>query len=592
MTTPNPQPKKPYQPSPMVNWFEPRMLFQTGLRSVVSSLFGNYADRRETEAALSPVSQEEWDYYKTEYKDEIWMDYIGDTGDGFNSTFSVASLAAKPYLTVINKDGKPIEIPRAKLLFLGGDQVYPTPAGGLYKQKFTTPFETALPEDRTVSEKDTPHMYAIPGNHDWYDGLSGFLKLFCQQRKIGNWQTKQHRSYFARPLPCNYWIWGTDIQLDEDIDKPQLDYFQNVATTQMEPGAKVILITAEPAWIYKHLNKDDKTYDRFRFFIDNYIVDKNGKRFELATVLTGDLHHYSHYCTNENGIEADHYFGAGGGGAFMHLTHNLPKDLDKVKQHLTLEKTFPSKAQSKKMLSGNLSFFRKNTWFSFLIGIIYLFVFWILKSNNRGVLELSGHTSLLGFLSHTCGVLLKAPFLCILSVGIIAGFWKFTDTTTYAKGVQWFGALHGLWQCTSIYASIWLLAQLPCLNNWYGMYVYLALLIVVGGIWGGFIMGIYLYLSNRLFGNHIDEASSSLMGEDYKCFLRMHIKNDQLTVYPIGIKTSTKKWHIEQIDDPEQRAKIAAEKGIKTHQVNDITVGGHLPHYHLIEPEITIISNQ
>src|SRR3982751_6832532 len=129
---------KKFKPSKMVNWFEPGMLFQTGLRSVVSGIFGNYADRRETEAALSPVSADEWNDYKDKYAgtDEIWIDYVGDTGDGFNSTFSIAKLVAKDELTVAYKNEPEVTLPRAKLLLFGGDQVYPTPAGGLYRQKF------------------------------------------------------------------------------------------------------------------------------------------------------------------------------------------------------------------------------------------------------------------------------------------------------------------------------------------------------------------------------------------------------------------------------------------------------------------------
>jgi hypothetical protein len=36
----------------MVSWFEPRMLFQTAIKVIVSTLFGNYADNSEMEAAL------------------------------------------------------------------------------------------------------------------------------------------------------------------------------------------------------------------------------------------------------------------------------------------------------------------------------------------------------------------------------------------------------------------------------------------------------------------------------------------------------------------------------------------------------------
>jgi hypothetical protein len=570
---------KKFKPSKMVNWFEPAMLFQTGLRSVVSGIFGNYADRRETEAAITPITTTEWAAYKADYAgvNEIWVDYISDTGDGFNSTYSIAALAAQNELSV-TWTGKEEKLPRAKLLLLGGDQVYPTPAGGLYKQKFTTPFEAAFPENK--NDADRPHMYAIPGNHDWYDGLGGFLKLFCQLRRIGNWQTQQRRSYFARPLPNKYWIWGTDIQLDEDIDKPQLDYFFDVAINQMEAGSKVILITAEPAWVYKTLRKDDKTYDRFSFFVEHYITDGPAKNHTIAAILTGDLHHYSHYCQENKNDDSktDHHFGAGGGGAFLHLTHNLPQSLtlqkksSKPKKVLKLQKTFPDKKQSYGLLAGNIVFFIKNPYFSLLIGGIYVFFFWLLQSSHlasaQGVLPNIICMPFGVFTYKIWHSFITMPFLSLLSLSIIVGFCQFADTSVPRWGMKWFGLLHGLIQCFSIYAGIWLFAQIPLFNS-YGVCPFLLILFAGGGIYGGFLMGIYLLLSNLMFGNHVDEASSSLACADYKCFLRMRINPEGLTIYPIGIKKTTKNWKINSTTDP-------------------ITVTGDLPHIHLIEKPILI----
>src|SRR3546814_16943637 len=112
-------------------------------------------------------------------------------------------------------------------MICGGDQIYPTPKGYLYEHKFKIPFGAALPADTT--DHDFQHLYAIPGNHDWYDGLGNFMKVFCQQRWMGNWKTYQSRSYFALPLPGHYWLWAPDIQLNEDINKPQLNYFREMS---------------------------------------------------------------------------------------------------------------------------------------------------------------------------------------------------------------------------------------------------------------------------------------------------------------------------------------------------------------------------
>jgi len=57
-----------------------------------------------------------------------------------------------------------------------------------------------------------PLMLALPGNHDWYDGLTSFLRLFTQGRMIGGWRTEQKRSYFTVQLPHRWWLYAVDIQ--------------------------------------------------------------------------------------------------------------------------------------------------------------------------------------------------------------------------------------------------------------------------------------------------------------------------------------------------------------------------------------------
>ena len=69
-------------------------------------------------------------------------------------------------------------------------------------------------------------MLALPGNHDWYDGLTAFLRLFTQDRMIGGWRTEQKRSYFTVQLPHRWWLVGLDSQLDSYFDDPQLKYFE------------------------------------------------------------------------------------------------------------------------------------------------------------------------------------------------------------------------------------------------------------------------------------------------------------------------------------------------------------------------------
>ena len=123
--------EQPYKKAKMTNWFQPSMLLNVALKSVISGTFGNYADRRELQAALSN-KEEDKDPERlrkrlVDSKKEIWVDVICDTGDGFNSTFSVAKKAAQKELTLQSADGKgsPVTTQRGDVLVLGGDEVYP-----------------------------------------------------------------------------------------------------------------------------------------------------------------------------------------------------------------------------------------------------------------------------------------------------------------------------------------------------------------------------------------------------------------------------------------------------------------------------------
>jgi hypothetical protein len=94
---------------------------------------------------------------------------------------------------------------------MGGDQVYPVPKATEYGNRLIGPYRAAMP----CTAAETPELFAIPGSHDWYDGLLNFTNVFCRGRSIGAWQTSQTRSYFALKLPHRWWLWGVDMQFGD-----------------------------------------------------------------------------------------------------------------------------------------------------------------------------------------------------------------------------------------------------------------------------------------------------------------------------------------------------------------------------------------
>jgi len=147
----------------------------------------------------------------------------------------------------LNRDGGP----RGQALIMGGDQVYPEATRDNYQKRMSYAF--AFP-DSDAADALHPPVFLIPGNHDWYDGLALFLGMFCRGRdkKIGSWRAVQRRSYFAISLPDNWWIWGFDSQLGEDIDQPQADYFVSLARCMPE-NPKIIICAPVPTWLRAEL---------------------------------------------------------------------------------------------------------------------------------------------------------------------------------------------------------------------------------------------------------------------------------------------------------------------------------------------------
>ena len=94
-----------FTPQRAVPWLNPRLLAGTGVRTLFSDLFGAYLDKREMQAVLG---ENRHDYSAA---DELWIDYTADVGDGFDATYSIASLIARPTLEVPGPDGSPHVLP-------------------------------------------------------------------------------------------------------------------------------------------------------------------------------------------------------------------------------------------------------------------------------------------------------------------------------------------------------------------------------------------------------------------------------------------------------------------------------------------------
>jgi hypothetical protein len=531
-----------FERRPMVDWLAPGQLAQTGIKAVVSDIFGAYADKRDVMAALDPQAEISEEHGE---KEEIWIDYAADLGDGFDATYTVARLLAAERLS-LKHGGQTYDLPRGQILVLGGDQVYPTASYDEYNNRMLSPYKAAFPQAPPGTK---PEMYAIPGNHDWYDGLSNFTRIFCQKKWIGGWKTCQRRSYFAVRLPHRWWLWGIDIQLEGYIDEPQLRYFYELGRDHVQEGDRVILCTAEPSWVYG-VTKTPEDFSSLRYFEDRYIRHPETHPARLAVTLTGDLHHYVRY-ESEDGLQR---VTAGGGGAYLFATHGMPEKFDLeegFKQsartvHYERKGCFPDTGTSKLLTLGILRLPIQSWRFGLFLACVYAFFGWILQSASKSRPDLVGR-SLMDYLHGkgleswrevlpTVGSLLgntpMSVFLCLLVVG------GFTAFCSAKNGLVRFlaGAGHGAAHVLLNLGLIWLFARLGV-----GTLGFLAGMLVLGGLLGGVLMALYLLLFSFVGGFHLGEAYSSQRIADYKSFLRMHLdKTGKLTIYPIGVRKISK----------------------------------------------------
>ncbi len=380
-----------------MRWFHPVELLRAGVFALLGDLFGSFADKREMQAALNlPERGRMLQYADAALREDFWLDFVADIGDGFNATYSIALLLARETLGV-EVDGRSETTRRGHILLMGGDEVYPSASKKNYLDRSVGPYRAAFPY--MADEARAPHLYALPGNHDWYDGLSAFLRQFAQhdRRWIGAWRTQQRRSYFARKLPLDVWLWGVDIQLHADIDSPQLGYFHDAAQS-LVPGDRVILATAEPSWV-KEAEGEHAGYQSLL----RLMREIHERQARVVLVLTGDSHHYARYVDAQAapGTET-HFITAGGGGAFLHGTHTLPRrillpvssDPAQHGQQRELKRTtiFPSASISRQLIRSRIWLVpRTNLGFAFTWALPWAWLCLLLWTSGSNLCDEERH---------------------------------------------------------------------------------------------------------------------------------------------------------------------------------------------------------
>jgi hypothetical protein len=276
---------------------------------------------------------------------DVWIDFVSDTGDDVTVSEIVARMFVAEYEVddpdaPARSDGgaaTKLVLPRGDILFLGGDLAYPVATVREMTRRLVEPWNKVLEQH---TEGGPRVLLAVPGNHDWYDGLDGFSRL-CQapcafedrsptssgpdplhpepnENPVLAWaeafargdQVKkptalalagylavQRASYFRFPLAPGIDLFGVDRQLKR-VDPRQQAYFG------IAGAAARVVVLPDPAraWGEARLH-GSATLQSLGIAMDK----------SPTLLLAGDIHHYER-STEGRSIHVV----AGGGGAFLH----------------------------------------------------------------------------------------------------------------------------------------------------------------------------------------------------------------------------------------------------------------------------------
>eukprot|EP00580_Thalassiosira_gravida_P018562 CAMPEP_0201659352 /NCGR_PEP_ID=MMETSP0494-20130426/2169_1 /ASSEMBLY_ACC=CAM_ASM_000839 /TAXON_ID=420259 /ORGANISM="Thalassiosira gravida, Strain GMp14c1" /LENGTH=1330 /DNA_ID=CAMNT_0048136815 /DNA_START=37 /DNA_END=4029 /DNA_ORIENTATION=- len=314
-------------------------------------------------------------------------------------------------------------LPRGKLLINGGDLAYPDPTPESYEKRFFRTFEDALPpppsfrrghisirkpalpvkgwnnnttgNDDEASGRDAcvdgdddayhrlssyqgPCAFLVPGNHDWFDGLSTYTRYILSRDWLGGWLMPQRTSYFALKLPQRWWLLGFDLALDDDINIEQFHFFASLAENSMKSGDAAIIVSHVPHWVlneYENHSNDSERESNLTELIRTHLKGKVKLR------LAGDLHHYTRHVPlfhttkqtaapgmgtlkkkNTAGETPPTLIVAGGGGAFLHPTHCFRDRIKVGEDDYSRVCAYPNAKVSRRLSWLNLWQFRWRNW--------------------------------------------------------------------------------------------------------------------------------------------------------------------------------------------------------------------------------------
>jgi 3',5'-cyclic AMP phosphodiesterase CpdA len=248
---------------------------------------------------------------------------IGDTGEGDASQ----QVLKDSLVRAANADD-------VRFVVISSDVVYPTGAMKDYESRFWLPFKGV-----------TKPVYAIPGNHDWYDALEGFVATFFKpdaarlamrariaadggvssttdsrieefitragflRRQYGVATGAQDGPFFQVQTP-SFALIAVDTGVLRAIDREQMTWLR--AALEASRGKMVMAILGHPIFAGGH----DVARGSPAFMEVRDLLRAHGVRVVMAGD-THDLEYYEEQAAAESGPFIVHHWVNGGGGAYL-----------------------------------------------------------------------------------------------------------------------------------------------------------------------------------------------------------------------------------------------------------------------------------
>jgi uncharacterized membrane protein HdeD (DUF308 family)/3',5'-cyclic AMP phosphodiesterase CpdA len=248
---------------------------------------------------------------------------IGDTGEGDASQHVLRD----QLLTASRQDS-------VRFVVISSDVIYPTGAMKDYEAKFWLPFKGI--------EKP---VYAIPGNHDWYDALEGFNATFLTStaartamharveadlhltsttdRRIDELITRAGslRKEYGVPTALQegpffqiqteqFALIAVDTGVVRRVDPAELEWLKSALRAAR--GKFIMVLLGHPLYALGHYQASSSD--------DFAAIHRLLREYGVSVVMAGDVHDFEYYAEpydTPDGQHTMHHFVNGGGGAYL-----------------------------------------------------------------------------------------------------------------------------------------------------------------------------------------------------------------------------------------------------------------------------------